>query len=272
MARRGRRKTRGSTGLIIGSLSLIALSLGIIGAFAFLKMQASGNIALDKGTLCPVTGPTSVTAVLFDTTDPITPTTQRDLKNQFQKIIAALPVGDLLEIYNMTDHPGELQSVFSGCNPGDGSTISEWTSNPRLARKRWEEAFDKPLRTLEERIGNNQQLSQSPIMADIQKVKIQLFDKPGIAAVRKSLIIASDMIEHTAAYSQYKSGIDYHEYEASSAKREYRTDLDGVGVTILYFERRSSKFNPKDHIAFWDSWVSGNRGEILRVTRLEGLN
>ncbi len=272
MARRSRRKSRGGAGFIVGSVALVALSLGIIGAFAFLKMQASGNVVLDKTTFCPNTGPTSVTAVLFDTTDPITPTTQRDLKNQFEKIVASLPVGNLLEIYNMTDQAGELQNVFGGCNPGDGSSVSEWTSNPRLAQKRWEEAFDKPLKTLGENIGNNQELFQSPIMADIQKVKVQLFDKPGIADVPKSLIIASDMIEHTAAYSQYKSGIGFHEYEASAAKREYRTDLEGVRVTILYFERRSSKFDAKEHIAFWDSWVSGNRGEVTRVTRLEGLN
>jgi hypothetical protein len=31
------------------------------------------------------------------------------------------------------------KSIFARCNPGDGVGLSEYTANPRLAKKRWME-------------------------------------------------------------------------------------------------------------------------------------
>ena len=259
--------------MILASVGLAILIVAMIGVFAFLKIRASGHVPLDKITMCPESGPVSVTAVLMDTTDPITDITKSQLKTQFDKIVASLPVGGLMEIYNLTDVQSELKLLFAACNPGDGSDVDELTDNPRLRKKRWKDAFDDPLQRIRtEEIGSGSIGSQSPIMAGVQRVKVDLFDRKDIADIPKTLVVASDMIEHTKFYSQYTSGIDYAVFDKSAAKREFRTSLDDVDVKILYFERSGMKFNPLDHVKFWAKWFEERGVSNVTTVRLEGMN
>ncbi|MER8523169.1 hypothetical protein NKH56_28080 [Mesorhizobium sp. M1076] len=271
MARR--RRSQGNTGLILASAGLAVLIVALLGGFAYLKIKASDHVPLDKTTMCPETGPIAVTVVLMDTTDPITDITKSKLKTEFDKVVSSLPIGGLMEIYNLTDVQSQLTPLFAACNPGDGSEVDEMTDNPRLRKKRWKEAFDDPLQKIRtDDIGNGSSGTQSPIMAGIQRVKVDLFDRKDVADIPKTLVIASDMIEHTKFYSQYSSGIDYAVFDKSAAKREFRTNLDDVDVTILYFERSGVKFNPLEHVRFWAKWFSERGVRNVATVRLEGMN
>jgi hypothetical protein len=272
MARGRRRKSNGNAGTVMAAAGVSALSVVLLVGLGYLYYVASGREPLDQETLCPASGPKTVTAVLFDTTDPISPTTLEDLVNRFRQTVSSVPVGGLVEIYELTETPGEVSKLFDGCNPGDGSTVDQWTNNPARRQKQWEEVFKKPLDKVPGEIGSGQSASQSPIMAAIQKIKLSLFDADYANDVHKSLIVASDMIEHTELYSQYRSGVDYAEYLKSDARRQYGTSLDGVDMTILYVERAKLPFGSREHAEFWAQWVQSNSGNLQRVTRLEGLN
>jgi hypothetical protein len=183
-----------------------------------------------------------------------------------------VPVGGLVGISELTEDPGEISVIFEGCNPGDGSTVDQWTNNPARRQKQWEDAFDKPLDKVEGEIGSGRSARQSPIMAAIQKIKLTLFDREAVSGIAKNLIIVSDMIEHTTLYSQYRAGLDYDAYLKTDASREYRTALDGVGLTVLYVERAKLPFDSRDHAEFWARWIQSNGGSLRKVVRLEGLN
>jgi hypothetical protein len=272
MARSRRRgRASGNTGTVVAAVALFAVSAALLAGLGYLYYSASRQTLLDKETLCPVTGPVAVTAVLFDTTDPISATTRSDLINRFRQTVSEVPVGGLVEISELTETPGEISVIFEGCNPGDGSTVDQWTNNPARRQKQWEDAFDKPLDDVPGEIGSGTSASQSPIMAAIQKIKLTLFDRLAVDAP-KNLIVVSDMIEHTNLYSQYKDGLDYDKYLKTDASREYRTALDGVGLTILYVERAKLPFDSRDHAEFWARWIQSNGGNLQRVVRLEGLN
>ncbi|RWL18067.1 hypothetical protein [Mesorhizobium sp.] len=272
MARRRRRKGESHTGTVIATVLVFAMSGILITGYAYLKVRAADNVVLDKTTLCPVDGPVSATAVLLDTTDPISRTTFLDLENEFEKQMSAVQVGGLLEIYGLTEEPGELIAIFSGCNPGDGSTVDELTSNPRIAQERWEEGYRKPLDGILVDINPDAPARRSPIMAAVQKIKLTLFDSARARDIPKRLVIASDMIEHTNLYSQYRSGVGYESYKESDARQAFRTSLDDVMVTFLNFQRQGAKFDAREHGEFWAEWVADHSGQYERWIRLEGVN
>ena len=274
MARGRRRKSRGSgrTGTILGGVCLLLVSVALIGGLGYLYARANSQAKLDKQTLCPIDGPIAVNAFLIDTTDPISMTTLIDVKNKFSKAVSAIPVGGLLEIYGLTEKPGELVKMFDGCNPGDGSTVDQWTNNPARRQRQWEEAFSRPLDEVSGKISDGQAGNASPIMAAIQNIKLSVFDRFDKPGMPKQLIVASDMIEHTSLYSQYKSGISYDTYADSAANAEYRTSLDGIDVTVWYVDREAKKFNGRDHLEFWAEWIQRSHGNMLPSPRLEGAN
>lgn len=271
MPRHRRRPQGGGVAPILGIVALAMIIVLSVGAFSYFKWVASHKVALDPTTSCPVTGPVSATAVLLDLTDTISAATLQDLRNRFDALAAGTPEGGLISIYGLTERPGELTPLFSACNPGDGSNVDPLVSNPRLAKQRWEHGYRKPFDEFMKEIGDDESASQSPIMAGVQKLKLSLFDtlQPDL---KKTLIIASDMIEHTAAYSQYRSGIDYAAYEHSSAKDMYRTSLDRVAVTVLYIQRQKAPAKSRAHCDFWAKWFVDNKAVDADFIRLEGLN
>ncbi|MBW9051127.1 hypothetical protein [Rhizobium mesosinicum] len=275
MARNRRRNSRArkggfSVGSIIATVALSVVALGMIGAFGWLKYRAMSNVALDKASLCPVTGPTSETAILLDVTDPISEPTSLDLKNQFRSLVEGISVGGAIDIYALTDKEGKLVNTFHGCNPGSGELADEWTSNPRLVQERWEKGFQKPLDEIGGRLGTGATGEFSPIMAGIQRINLEAFQRLP-AATSKTLYVASDMIEHTPSFSSYRDGVSIAKFDASPAREKFRTSLDGVSVKILAFQRPGQKFKTEDLVAFWKSWIEGNNGEFAGFTRLEGL-
>ncbi|MDQ6436360.1 hypothetical protein RB623_20080 [Mesorhizobium sp. LHD-90] len=272
MARRyGRKKKKTNIGTILGASVLGLLSLGMMAGFGWMWSRTDDTV-LVEGTNCPATGATSATVVIFDATDPISPTTLTDLKNQFRGIVDSVGKGEYLRVVSLTGTPGEIPLMFDGCNPGNGSDVDNWTGNPEMKRRKWEEAFDEPLDKLPDTIANGTEAAQSPIMAAIQKVKLTVFDGELGAGRPNRLFLASDMIEHTDLYSQYKSGPDYEKYLGSLAAKEYRTPLADVDVSLFYIERPDRKFDAADHAEFWKQWVERQDGNFVSVIRLAGLN
>jgi hypothetical protein len=244
----------------------------MLAGYFWLKAEEGHNIPIDAKTGCPVKGnPESVTAVLFDPSDPVPEATMADLANNFRRIVGSVQKGGYLWVGTLTPEPGKLNLLFARCNPGDGSTVDRWTSNPGKHQKIWEEAFEDPLKDIAKRLPNGEQADQSPIMAGVQKVKLSLFDNGKFDDSEKHLIVISDMIENTPAYSQYKSGPDYAAFKKSLANSRYRTDLLGADVTILYFNRPERKFPSSEHAEFWTHWVSDNGGKLIEFTKLEGM-
>lgn len=272
MARRySRKKKKTSIGTVLGAgaLGLLSLAMGI--GFVWMWLRTDHTVTVE-GTNCPAAGATSATVVIFDATDQLSPTTLSDLKNQFRDIVGSVEKGGYLRVVSLSGKPGDIPLMFEACNPGDGSDIDNWTGNPEMARKKWKKAFDEPLDKLPDVIANGTGAIQSPIMAAIQKVKLTVFDGEIGAGRPSRLFVASDMIEHTELYSQYKAGPDYEKYAGSVAAKEYRTPLGGVDVSLLYVERPNRKFESLAHVEFWKQWVERQDGNFVNVIRLAGLN
>jgi hypothetical protein len=262
------RRGRSSAGPILGIIALLVAIGGAVGVYSFLLYRANAAPTLDAD-LCPKDGPTSATAVLLDVTDPISEITKLDLKREFQRIVKDVEQHGLIEIYLLTDVESQPERTFRLCNPGDAENADPWTSNPKKIQQRWDQAFNQPLKKIQEEMGEASSSKQSPIMAGIQRIVIDSFSDAKLDGRPKHLIVASDMMEHTPAFSMYKSGADIKAFANSPARDKFRTPLDGVDVRLLFFQRESSaplKTLPE----FWATWISTNHGDFSGIERLTG--
>lgn len=222
--------------------------------------------------MCPVDGPYGVTVFLVDTTDPVSEITVTDARNRLFDEINRAQLGELLEIYSLTEKAGELTPMFIGCKPDDGSQASQWTANPRMIKRDWERSFARPLEEVSGKLDQGTAGSQSPIMAAIQKIKLNVFDRYKSGSTPRRLIIMSDMIEHTPSFSHYRSGSDFEAFKKSPGYYEFRTNLSGVDVDIWVIDRGIQRFRSREHVGFWETWVSDNKGRLTHAVLLEGVN
>lgn len=268
--RRARRSSSNSGQIVLGIL-LMAVSAVIVMGMVYLYLKTHSNVHLDEA-MCPVNGPNGVTVFLVDTTDPLSQTTFIDVKNRLNSKLESANVGERIEILGLTEYVGELTELFSGCKPDDGSDASGWTNNPRLMRQDWERFFSKPLAQVSNNLKNSDAGNQSPIMAGIQSIKLNIFDKYKAKKYLQNLIIISDMIEHTNSFSLYRDDANYTTFKSSPAYHDYRTDLTGVAVEIWFIDRGNAKFRKSSHMDFWLNWINGNLGELQKAISLEGIS
>jgi hypothetical protein len=252
--------------------TLAVLALGVLAAGAYVYATVARPPTLDKTTLCPVDGPRSVAVVLLDSTDEIPDIAKREIRTTLVDMAETLSPYELLEIRLLDAKLPGGRSIFSKCNPGDGSGLSEYTANPRLARQRWLEGFRTPL---DEALATGFKPvpgKTSPIMETIQRIAVERFTGRAAEEIPKSLVVISDMLQHGPDYSQYTGDLSFNRYKASGEYKKVQTDLHGADVLIYYIQRKTGKpINSADHIRFWAEWIHDNNGRLKQANKLQGV-
>ena len=252
--------------------ALTALAIGVLAIGAYVYATVARPPTLDRTSLCPVDGPRSVAVVLLDSTDEIPEIAKREIKTVLIDRAETLPPYELLEIRLLDPKVAGGRLIFSKCNPGDGSDLSEYTANPRLARQRWMAEFRTPLDQALETGFSPAPGKISPIMETIQRIAVERFTGRNVEAVPKSLVIISDMLQHGPDYSQYTGNLSYDRFKASIAYKKVQTDLHGTEVLIYYIQRQTGRpLNSVDHIRFWAEWIRENNGRFKEATKLQGV-
>jgi hypothetical protein len=251
---------------------LTALALGVLATGAYVYATLARPPTLDHTTLCPVNGPQSETVVLLDSTDAIPEIAKHEIRTTLIDMAETLPQYELLEIRLLDPKSAGGRMIFSKCNPGDGSNLSEYTANPRLAKQRWMDGFREPLDEAMEAGFRPAPGKTSPIMETIQQIAVDRFTGRNVEDIPKTLVVISDMLEHGPDYSQYSGDLSYDRFKGSSAYRKVRTDLHGAAVEIYYIQRATGRpISSVDHIRFWAEWVRDNNGRFKQASKLQGV-
>ena len=270
---RPRSRSRGG-GAALAGVALICLAIAGMGSLAFFYFSAPRSPKLDPASLCPVSGPEGITVILVDTSDDLPEIAQRQVLGILDDQITSLPAYYRLDIRVLDVAGGRSRSLFAKCNPGDGEGLSDWTSNPRLARLRWIESFKQPASDAVKHSVVAAQANTSPIMAALQDIAVDEFSSNAAQQVPKNLIVISDMLENTRDYNQYQNlgDLSYQRFRQTPAYLKYRTDLHGAHVSIEYVQRILPKgaIDTVRHIEFWKQWVTDNRGTFEIARRLQG--
>lgn len=275
--RRSRRSSRrggaGSDGWKIALGAVLALiAFGGLGAVAWFSATVAPPPTLDAETLCPADGPAAVTVVLLDVSDDLPEPARLQVRTRLLDLADAMPTHGLLELRVLSPDDAAGRVLFSRCNPGTGEGLSSLTANPEAVRRTWDEGFRQPLTRLLEAGLPAAPADTSPIMRAIQRAALDHFDGRAAATREKRLVVVSDMIENTPAYSQYAGDLSFQRFAATPAFQDLRTDLAGADVTVLYVQRRpgGAPFDTGAHIAFWNTWVETMRGRLVEAVKLQG--
>lgn len=255
----------------IAGIALLCVTVVFFGGLAYFKFTAPAKAERSEATLCPVDGPSATTVILLDATDALPEPSKIQLRTMLGDMADNLRDDELLELRVL--RPGEPGGsvLFSKCNPGNGSGLSEWVANPVMARKRWAREFKGPLNDALARMAPSE-AKTSPIMQAIQRIALERFSGQQAKKIDKKLVIVSDMIEHDQDYSQYTGSIDYSRFVGTAAYKKLRTDLQGADVSIAYVQRLRPTIDSGRHIEFWAKWISESNGVLTGAEKLQGAS
>jgi hypothetical protein len=258
---------------------VVLIFLGIVAVAAgYAYFYVLGNIRpIDSTTFCPTDakGPSSVTAILLDRTDPFTLTQQTAIQDRLNAVKDNSSRYDMLEVYTVEPTTTELlKPAFSMCNPGRGDTINPWTGNPRLIEEHWQALFGGPLQHLFDNIVNGETAQTSPIMEDIQSIVVTRLGSQELVAkkIPRRLIIISDLLQYVKGYSQYHQPLEsFDEFKKSAYYQNVRTDLSGISIEVWYIRRKKTlQLQGDAHIDFWRDYFADQDGAIDKFWYVPG--
>lgn len=268
-----RRATRQRQDLRKG-VPLIAIALlllgGLIGAYAFV---ASNRVDLDPTTGCPTHGPSAMTAILFDRTDPISEKQRLFLKNKLDAFREGIQKFEEIDTYSLEDQGDDVVRPLQRiCDPGKGTDVSPLIGNPKLLRERWERQFEIPLGEMLENRLQGGGAKTSAIMEAIQSVSLQSFQNPKLPSdAPRKLILISDLIEFTNSLDFYHGDLNYERFQRTNEARRLHTNLHGASVEVLFIPRATAdRINPL--VKFWMNWFvdQGSKQDDFMISWVEG--
>ncbi len=252
---------------MIGISALVVFA----GVTAWWKAQ-SDQVSLDESTLCPTSGPSSVTAILVDQTDPLTRIQKADLESKLMKVATGIEKFGQLSLHSVAqDAEKPYRTHFVKCNPGSGENASSVTSNPQLKRRRWKDLFATPVAAVLGQLLNAAPARRSPLMESLQWLSVSYFAQHRSRGIPIKLIFASDLLQHSDAFSHYRARMTFSSFKKSPEYGLIHTDLRGVSVHI-YLLRRSGRKAIQDNalIGFWKQYFESQGAAIARVLRVQG--
>lgn len=146
--------------------------------------------------LCRGGPPPAHVVALVDATDPLTPESA-EARNEILRLGQSLKQDERLSIYRLEpQHDQVVQTLFSKCNPGDGSNARRTIQNPGKMQRNYSEKFLEPLKGTIEAMREGGRADTSPILEAMRWItNDEAFsaDSP----VRK-FVIVSDMLEYSS--------------------------------------------------------------------------
>jgi len=256
-----------------GAIALLA-ACGLIGVIAAMMWfrASKAYVELDDH-LCPkAQGGTAYCAVIIDATDPLNDVQKAHIRSLFNATRDSIPRYGMLALFAVPDSPeARLMPERCLCKPERGDSVSALWGNPQLLQQRWNEEFERPIAGILDTILELSTAKWSPLMATIQAVTLHsssVYDGDS-----KSLVIFSDMMEHSPAYSQYSGVPSFAEFRNSVYYARVRTDLTNWNVTIFYIRREdpgARHVQGRDHADFWTEYLSSLGAHVSSVQRVQG--
>lgn len=249
----GGRRQRGS-GASVPLLALGALAVVTVlgGAFWWSSKDTIAN-AVDPRTLCPAsTGPVSMTAVLLDLTDPLSPAQHSQLMAWLEEEIDAAPRGTQFTMGVVSEDHANWGATEPLCKPQTGASANSLTQNARLIDDRYHELFLAPLNARLESMVSASGADRSPIMESLQAL---VSDSAGFVTFKgdRRIVIVSDLLQHSATLSFYRGG-DWESFRSSPDFQRIGTTLNGAEVQIYQIPRPTE--GVRDPAILDDFWVN----------------
>lgn len=271
-AARSRRKQRENRRMGAGLLLFAVGALVVVGIGLLYLRAGRENPTLSQGDLCPPGGPAAITAVVIDTTDPASRVTQAAIRSRVLAAADDLPRFGMLKLFAAgADESALLTPLFSKCDPGTSDDVDQLTSSKELVQKDHDERFAEPLSRALDGLLDVPSAESSPILEGVQAVTVAAFPEATRKLPRR-LVIASDLIQNSRAYSMYGAPLD--EDAAARAGQALPADLEGVVVELMMIRRETQDAlqTAPGFVDFWEGWFGAAGARVKRAGPLPGRN
>jgi hypothetical protein len=267
---RSRKSRQRDLQLVLMAVAVVAILIAIVFGFMVLRGKATEqNRPLNDETLCPLTGPESVTVILVDKTDAITPVTQLDVRTQLQNYAANIPKYGALYLYALDDDGNELISpVFFRCNPGSADDVDPLVGSKERSQRRFDEGFKAPLNQMLDQLLDIQESPTSPIIEGVQAAALKAFTTAEAKRVPRHLVVVSDFAQNSNQLSVYRG----QTLGPDAERLGLLAPLEGVTVDLLLIQRPSSGYNPDRLLADWQGYFEMSEARNGRSLKLTGAN
>ena len=222
----------------------------------------------DAKTFCPKDGQYPRTALLIDATDSLGDFQSKALRDLADDLRGKLVQYEWVGVFVLNeDNITVPKAEIALCNPGSEKDANPLYQNPREIRRKFERQFASPLRRAIDDLTKAPRQERSPIIEMIRAVAL---DSDFDSSQKRRLIIVSDMLQHTDAYSQYRGGADYEKWRQSQHAAEFADlSLAGAKVEIWYVKRPLlSGAQTRRHVRFWEEFFAAAGAELDAVKRL----
>lgn len=254
---------------LLAGLAIVAVAISLVWAY-----QATRPPATNPENLCRIDqAPPEATTIVIDTTDALAESERAQIVQEIERIREQVPAMGLIEIVQISEDASAAPApILSLCNPGHGREMNALYQNPKLAEKRWNDAFRSPLELALSQILGASSGRQSPLMESLRRLSAERINRPELDASSKRLVVFSDLLQHTARYSQYGSAdYSFERFKASDEFDGLRGDLRQVSVDIFYIARpRTQALQSKQHLQFWVDYFEASGGSVDSVKKILG--
>jgi uncharacterized membrane protein len=270
MARRSQRKRsefkNRSLGAFLVVLGVILIGLLIGGAWWI----RHSTPAVDAETNCPVNGPKVVNVLIFDRSDPISGQQAQRVRFAVDELKRAANFGYRFDIYTFEgDTKAALEPVLKICSPGRPEEANEVFQNPDFVRKKYEERFSSMLDRAIDGLLKASIRDNSPIIESLRAATLTSFGPITDGQAKLHVLLVSDMVQHSAQYSQFKADANFPQLARTPGWAGLRPNLKGADVEVLYLQRPSAKrasvpIQSRGHQMFWEQLVQDGNGIITK--------
>lgn len=260
--RRRRRHDEGNAKGIALMVVAGVLLVGMLGGGAYLALNQR---SVDAETGCPKEGYDTVTTVLVDLTDPVTPVQGAAIKNILLKIRDTVPKYGRFEVYPLQPVATKtIDPLFAACSPGTGKDVdSRLYGNPDLADKNYNKKFATKLQEVIDGLQKLPPQTNSPIFEGIQSVAVTSLGTPKAGAAKKHVIIISDFIHHTQQLSMYQRAPQFQQFRTTQYYQQIKPQLLGATVDFYIIARETMKDVQKAPLLnFWVEYVAASEGQF----------
>jgi hypothetical protein len=212
---------------------------------------AQKMIALDEA-LCRTDQPLSAhRAILVDTTDVLSGDERNRVREVLNREEADARPYEKVSVFSVeAATPYAPKRLFAGCAPKKAADASPITENPAMYASVWKRKFAKPLdNAMATEMGAGPQ-AHSPIIESLWAISRMYDFDSGVA--HRRIVIASDMLQNSADFSQYRGATGFAAYAHTEFGRLHMPNLAGVDVEIVYFVRPETiRLQTQKHLRFW---------------------
>lgn len=260
-SRNKKKKPNSNVGTALTIIGAIAILIALVGAGVFLTINTEKEIALNTDSLCPVSGSRGTVAVLLDTTDALSPVTKAEIKSKILEIQKKLPRFYRVSVYKLTENGLTKEPIASICNPGRLDQMDELarqglTANPILIEKKHTEFKNTISESINDVFKEKFEAEQSPLLASLQELSLAIpvpvnVDEDIYLAGQNKIVFVTDFLEHTNVFSNYRSGLNFAEFQKSRATEKFGKSYSDTQIELLMVRRKIDSFSTMELALFW---------------------